>query len=38
VQPGAEWLTADDHLFIVAQRGLELCVLRLDQEREFVLV
>ncbi len=38
VQPRAERLTVDDHLFIAAERVFEFCVLRLDQEREFVLV
>jgi hypothetical protein len=38
VQPGAERLTAGDHLLIAAQRLFEFGVLRLDQEREFALL
>ena len=38
VQPRAERLTAGDYLFVAPERISELCVLRLDQERQFVLV
>jgi hypothetical protein len=38
VQPRAEWLSVDDHLFIAVERFCEPWMLRLDQQRQLVVV
>jgi hypothetical protein len=38
VQPRAERLAVDGHVLVAVERVFEFCVLRLDEEREFVLV